>query len=142
MKRKISKNFTMKGKKNPNAGRKVFDGKDPKDVVAKLEYAFGIGCTVVDAIVYADIHKDSYYRYLKKHPKLRERFESLQRKPILKARKTIYNNLDNTDTAKWYLERKVRKEFAPHSTVDIGEKPVPILKNVSNNDSFKKDSES
>ena len=82
------------------------------EVLAKLEQAFAIDATVQEALSYAEISKDAYYRYLESHPEFRERIEDLRQKPILKARQTIVKSLDNPKDAQWYLERKKKLEFA------------------------------
>ena len=75
--------------------------------VSKLEQAFSIGCTVSEACLYAEIGRNSYYRWTKNNKILKDRFEALKEKPILQARQTIVSNLkDNVDVARWYLEKK------------------------------------
>lgn len=80
--------------------------------VAKLEQAFAIGANVKEALNYAKISRDSYYRFLKKNPEFRNRFEELRTGPILKALQTLYNNLDEPETAKWLLERRRKDEYS------------------------------
>jgi hypothetical protein len=48
---------------------------------------------------------------LEKNPYLVDRFEALRQRPFLKARQTISKSLDQPEHAKWYLERKKKKEF-------------------------------
>ena len=82
------------------------------DVIAKLEQAFAIDATVVEACSYAEISRDAFYDYLKKEPTFSDRIEDLRNRPILKARQTIVKNLEQPEGAKWYLERKRKNEFA------------------------------
>jgi len=93
-------------------GRKIFDGKDVKEVIAKCKEVWAIGGTDAEASFYADISKDCISRYLKANEDVRNYRDRLREKPILKARKTITDNLDKPETAKWYIERKRRNEFA------------------------------
>ena len=86
------------------------------DVVAKLEHAFAIGATATEACSYADISRNSLYDYIAYNEKFSNRIEQLRDKPILKAKNTIVKDLDQTGTAKWYLEKK-SKEFAPQANV-------------------------
>lgn len=88
------------------------------EVVLKLEEAFAIGCNVSQACAYADIARNTFYVFLGKNPKYQDRIDELQERPILKARKTIYDNLQNPETAKWFLERKVSKEFSTKAEID------------------------
>jgi len=85
-----------------------------KDTLAKLEQAFAIGCTDVEACLYADICKDTLYRYCKKHPEFSDRKELLKDKPVLLARTNVVKALQkgDKDTSRWLLERKRRKEFS------------------------------
>ena len=102
-------------KHNPkNAGRKLFDGKDPKDVLAKLEQAALIDAPVEEMCYYADISADAYYRYLKTHPKFRDKIQSLRERLSLKSRQNIASQIDIGDISlsKWMLERKKPNEFA------------------------------
>ena len=104
------------------------------ETVKKLEEAFAIDSTVEEACFYADISRQTYYQWIKAHPKLADRFEALRENPILKARQTIAKSLDDPNIARWYLEKKKRKEFG--NSLDLtsdGEKltgiQVTIVKN-------------
>lgn len=87
------------------------------EVVAKLEQAFAIDATVEEACSYADISRDSFYDYLKINPKFSDRIADLRNRPVLKARQTIVKALETSDGAKWYLERKAKKEFSSRSEI-------------------------
>ena len=87
------------------------------EVIAKLEEVFAIGGTDMEAIFYADISKDALYDYQLKNPEFTERKEKLKERPILKARQTVVKALDNPQQAQWFLERKVKNEFAQRSEV-------------------------
>lgn len=100
-------------------GRPLFDGKDVMEVVAKLQWAFSIGAQVIEACSYADISKDSFYRYCKSHPEFRNRIEGLQTNPTFLARLAIFKSIQAGDvkTSMWYLERKRPEEFSPNALV-------------------------
>jgi len=101
-------------------------------VVEKLEAAFSIGATVAEACTYADIARDTYYRWIKKNPILKERFESLLEKPILQARQTVVSALkDNPEIALKYLERKRKDEFSLRSEL-TGKNGNPIEQKIDN----------
>lgn len=87
------------------------------EVLAKLDHAFSIGCADLEACLYADISKDTLYRYQAKHPEFCDRKELLKEKPVLKARNTVINNLGEDETARWYLERKKKLEFSLRNEV-------------------------
>jgi len=80
--------------------------------VKKLEEAFLMDCSIEEACFYAGISRQTYYTWIKDSPELLDRFEELRQEPFLKARKTILDNLDQPEHAKWYMERKRKNEFA------------------------------
>jgi len=89
------------------------------EVVKKLEEAFALDCTVLEACFYANISRQTYYNNVdekeeagSKKRELFDRFEELRQRPFLKARQTIVKNLDQPEHAKWYMERKKKIEFA------------------------------
>lgn len=89
------------------------------EIVKKLEEVFAMDGTVSEACFYAGISRQLYYTYVKEDAPagsserdLYDRFEALREKPVLKARQTIMKSLDIPETAKWYLERKKKSEFA------------------------------
>ena len=80
-------------------------------VLGKLEYAFSMGCTDLEACLHADIHPDTLYEYQRKNPEFSERKKLLKSKLILKARETIARNMDDVKIAKWFLEKTLPYEF-------------------------------
>ncbi len=82
------------------------------EVVTKLETAFSYDATVLEACYFADISRETFYRWCKDNPELYDRFERLRNKPILRARKAVVESLDDPIHAEWYLSRKMKKEFA------------------------------
>jgi len=82
-------------------------------VIAKLEQAFALDCTVKEALFYAGIKADAYYDFIKKNPEYTERFETLRNRPVLLARQTVVKKLsENYSNAMDYLSRKAKKEFS------------------------------
>lgn len=92
------------------------------ETLAKLEQAFSLGCSDLEACIYADISPSILYRFQENNPEFRERKEMLKQKLVLKARTVVANALEKEDenTAKWYLERKARDEFAAKQEVSVG----------------------
>ena len=122
---------TKPRKSNPlGAGRKWFDGKDEKEIVAKLEEAAAIDASIEECLFYADISRDSYYRYLKAHSDFAIRLGKLREKPVMLARKTaIAKMTESYSNAMDYLKRKRKLEFG--DGVDItsgGEKITPYAR--------------
>ena len=84
------------------------------EIINKLEQAFSMGCSDLEACLYADIGKTTLYNYQNENPEFLERKEKLKEKLVLKARSVIADSLNKQDenTAKWYLERKAKNEFS------------------------------
>jgi len=79
--------------------------------LGKLREAFLLGASDAEACLLADIHPDTLYAYQKKNAQYSEEKQRLKLNPLLKARKAIFNDLDNPRTAMWYLERRAKGEF-------------------------------
>ena len=127
-------------------GRKWFDGKNEEKVVAKLKYVWAIGGSEEEARCYAEISKDSFYRYLKIHPELEEIRERFKEKPILKARKRVVQGIgESYDNAMDYLSRKRKSEFGKEednsSIIPVIVMPVEIIQKYELNSSSESDSE-
>lgn len=88
------------------------------EVIRKLEEVFAFGGTDKEACFYAGIGTSAFYDYQKENPEFVERKEALKQKPILKARQTVIKNLDNPETAKWYLARKRKEEFSERQELE------------------------
>lgn len=91
-----------------------------QDVVNKLEQAFSMGCSDLEACLFADISKQTLYDYQEKNPEFVDRKAMLKQKMIFKARSVIADALNNKDrtTAQWYLERKQKDEFSTKVETD------------------------
>ena len=85
-----------------------------EEVVSKLEQAFSMGCSDLEACLFANISRQTLYDYQEKNPEFIDRKALLKQKMIFKARSVIADALNNKDenTAKWYLERKRKDEFS------------------------------
>jgi hypothetical protein len=82
-------------------------------ILGKLEQAFAIGASDKEACFYADVNPDTLYQYQKKFPAFTERKEALKQRPILAARQKVIDDISkDVNTAKWYLERKMKNEFS------------------------------
>jgi len=100
-------------------GRPLFDGKNEQDVVAKLKYVWAIGGTDKEAANYAEIDEATLYRYLKRNEEVLRVRNKLKEQPILKARTTVYKELDNNaDMAFEYLKLKRPDEFFQKGMID------------------------
>jgi hypothetical protein len=96
-------------------------------VIRKLEEAFSIGASISEACMYANISRDTYYRWIANNKAVQERFEALLEKPILTARQSVVGALKtNPKLALKYLERKRKKEFSPRMEM-TGEDGQPLM---------------
>lgn len=98
-----------------------------KDTLAKLESAFKMGASDREACAYARIDPATLYRYQNKNPEFCEQKEEWKQNPILKAKHTIYQNLNDPNLAKWYLERKCKDEFSTQSKLELESKGINIV---------------
>ena len=91
--------------------------KKTPEIIAKLEHAFSLGSNVIDACFHAGIGESTYHDWAAADDELSERMKALKQKPILKALETVYGDLDNVQTAKWYLEKK-HPDFKPKQVIE------------------------
>lgn len=101
------------------------------EIIRKIEEVAALGGSIEEIAFFAGIHRATLYRWMNDDVELSDRITELQQNPILKARRTIVEGLADKDTAKWYLERKV-KEFKPKSDITSDNKPIPLLGGQSN----------
>lgn len=107
------------------------------DIVSKLENAFAIGCTDIEACLYADISRTTLYEYIQRNPEFADRKEELKQKPILLARDTLVKGIkDNPELALKFLERKLKSEFSLRTelTGADGKDLVKTLDTLENTD--------
>ncbi len=114
-KKQTKKKRATAEKKRP-IGRPEID----ESAVNKLMDAFSWGCDVTSACLFAEISRQAYYNYCSRHPDFNDRCEALRNMPNLHARRTVFNAMMSGDvaTAKWYLERKFKDEFATKQNID------------------------
>lgn len=115
------------------------------EVLAKLEQAFAIGASDKEACFYADISPDALYTYQNKYPEYCQRKDALKLRPVLAARQKVIDDINkDVNTAKWYLERKLKSEFSlkieNDTTIKLvqpivgGLAKMPVEEDVSAND--------
>lgn len=84
-----------------------------QDAIRKLEQAFSFDCSIDEACLYAGITPPTYYKWLKKNPKLVKRFEALRNHPVLAARERVVKGVkESYSNAMDYLSRKKKAEFS------------------------------
>ena len=113
----------MSNKNSKNkGGRPWFNGQDTKVVLSKLEQAALIDAPVEEMCFYADISPASYYRFMEKNPKFREKIRLLRERLTLKSRQNIAGRIESGDInlSKWMLERRKPSEFGETLKLDHG----------------------
>lgn len=112
-----------------NAGRPT---KMTEETIKKLEDIFKNGANIQEACSYAGISKETYYNWLERDANNVTKMESAQYYPVIAAKnivlQDIYRN-KNVDSAKWYLERRAKKEFSLRQELtgeDGKDLPTPI----------------
>jgi hypothetical protein len=99
------------------------------DTIKKLEDAFMIGCSDLEACLAADISQQTLYNYQAANPSFLERKQRLKENPIMVARQSVYTSMrDNGELALKYLERKKKDEFSLKREVDINDTTVRVVK--------------
>lgn len=122
----------MTKKKDPKdlkkRGRK---SKVTKECVAKLEAAFKVGATDIEACQYADIDRSTLFRYEQSNPEFRNKKEEWKSRPTLKAKFSVYKGLDDPKLALDYLKSK-DKEFSTkvEQNVSGGLNLTPVTFNI------------
>jgi len=88
-----------------NAGRPTVM---TKEALRKLEEAFLVGATDLEACCNANIGSTSLYEYCKLNPEFAERKETLKNQPVLKAKIIVDKALNDDDlnTAHRVIDRK------------------------------------
>lgn len=106
--------------KQERTNRKISAAKQKvnAEVLSLLREAFAIDATIEEACFFAGISDSTYYRYRERNPEVCSGLERLRLTPILTARKTISNSLTQSDSARWFIERKRSDEFATKSKTE------------------------
>jgi len=103
-------------------------------IVRKLEDAFRDGASITEACDQAGIVRDTYYRWLNEKDGFQTKMKEAQDWVTEIARAVVAKRItkkNDTETAKWWLERKKKDEFSTR-TENTGKDgkdliPVPIL---------------
>lgn len=83
------------------------------EVIQKLEQAFSLGCTDLEACIFAGISKSTLYNFQGENAEFLERKELLKETPVLLARQEVIKGLrNNPDHALRFLERRKKDEFS------------------------------
>lgn len=92
---------------------------DKPELVDKLKYAFSIGCNTSQACIFAEVSRDAFYDAVNRDSEFADKISKLKQNPIIKAKQTVFNDLSNPKTARWYLEKKAANEFKSSHSIDL-----------------------
>lgn len=88
------------------------------DTVKKLEEAFLMGCSDLEACLFADISKQTLYTYQDKNPEFIDRKRMLKENPVMKARQTVLEGVQKDATLAFnYLKAKKSEEYAEKKNI-------------------------
>lgn len=91
------------------------------ETVTKLLAAFSMGYNVTEACIYADIARETFYRWLKNDPKFSDKIAAAKATLNMRAKEIIVDAIDKGDinAAKWWIEKNGDKGSEP--TDHLGE---------------------
>ena len=103
------------------------------ELLARLKVVFLIGATYKEAGAAVGVSERTISNYTKNEPELLRQIEGWRSVPILKAKQTIVDHLDEVKIAQWYLERRC-PEFKSRQDITSNDQelPTPILAGLSN----------
>lgn len=84
------------------------------EIVRKLEQAFLLGCTDLEACHAADLPRSTFYDYCAENPEFADRKEALKANPVWKARRVVLDAIEGGDlgAAQELLKRKEGSKVA------------------------------
>jgi hypothetical protein len=88
--------------------------------VQKLEMAFRNGFNIETACAVSGICRSSYYTYINQDPDFMYKMEAAQQWITQRAKQVVASAINSGDvkSAKWWLERRARAEFAANPNLD------------------------
>lgn len=100
-------------RKESSLSEAVKQSKYTDENVGVLEKAFEDGASITEACRIAQIHRDTYYEWLKVYPEFSDKMKNAQDYPDVVAKMVVVRAMKNNDvdTAKWWNEHHVRDEF-------------------------------
>ena len=90
-----------------------------EDRVRKLEIGFARGYNDTECCKYADISRDTYYRWIRENEDFSDRMELAKCDLNIKAKNNIADEIEkgNIEISKWHLERRARDEYSVKQNV-------------------------
>ena len=88
------------------------------DTLQKLEESAAYRLDIKASCAYANISRETYYRWIKEIKGLSDRLDDLRETPIMKAKRTIINGLNEVGTAFRYLEKEKPEDYAERLKIE------------------------
>lgn len=85
---------------------------------AKIREACMLGATNAEIAYMAEITEKTLYNYFSQDKQFLQQVNLWKQAPLLKARKTIIDNLNQPRVAMWFIERKSKETENAHVTSD------------------------
>lgn len=101
-----------------------------EETITKLEEIFKIGGTIGEALSYAMISHQTYYRWLKENPDLVKRMEAAQHFADIAAKNVVVKSITkdrDLGTAKWWLEKREFREKQNLTQVNVNNMKVEFI---------------
>lgn len=98
--------------------------------VQELVKAFEDGATITEACHIAQIARSTYYNWVEWYPEFMDKMSEAQEYPDAVAKMVVVRSMKKNDveTSKWWLERRIKKEFSAKSELEhsgtIAYKPI------------------
>lgn len=91
-----------------------------REKVSQILAATQRGLNITEVCHHVGISRDTYYRWLDEHPELPDKIENAKTLMVRKSKELLFNAIQegDTQTAKWFLERRASDEFATKQRVD------------------------
>lgn len=108
-------------RKESNLSEPAPQSKYTDEAVGTLIKAFEDGATITEACRTAQIHRDTYYEWLKVYPEFSDKMSHAQEYPDAVAKMEVVRAIKrgDVDTSKWWLENHVRDEFYKKKNTDL-----------------------
>jgi len=110
--------------------------KKTPEIIAILEDAFRMGAHVYEACEAAGINRQTYYNWVNSSEEFAQRMYRAQEWVTEIAKSVVAKRITRNhdpETAKWWLERKLKKEFSLRTELsgpEGGAIPLPLLANI------------
>ena len=95
---------------------------------SKIEEVAALDGSVDEMAYYCDVARQTIYNWLEENPDLMDKVERLRARPVLKARRTILDKMDDSySNAMDYVKRKRKLEFGDNIDVTTDGEKIEVV---------------